>query len=123
MLATGYLETFLGNPLAIEMVAVARRDEASRCREVKAAMPKLFSTWVGWMGGRGFHEILHNPAFLHQATGNEKPSLMTDFGRDQHNREYFVLGSTPTFKTNIPERRAKPCWNEQSEKSPASKNC
>jgi len=51
MLATGYLETFLGNPLAIEMAAVARRDEASRCREAKAAMPKLFSTWVGWMRG------------------------------------------------------------------------
>ena len=47
MLATGYLETFLGNPLAIEMAVVARRDEASRCCEAKAAMPKLFSTWVG----------------------------------------------------------------------------
>ena len=51
MLATGHLETFLGNPLAIEMAAVARRNEASRCCEAKAAMPKLFSTWVSWMWG------------------------------------------------------------------------
>ena len=29
---------------------------------------------------------------------------MTDFVLGQHNRAYFVLGSTQTFKTNIPER-------------------
>jgi len=51
MLATGYPETFLGNPLAIVTAIVARREEASRCCETKVAMPKLFSTWDSWMRG------------------------------------------------------------------------
>ena len=74
MLATGYLETFLGNPLAIEMAAVARRDEASRCCEAKAAMPKLFSTWVSWMRGAvAFMKISVIPHFYTKRLETKNP--------------------------------------------------
>ena len=74
MLATGYLETFLGNPLAIEMAAVARRDEASRCREAKAATPKLFWTWVGWMRGAvAFMKFSVTPHFYTKRLETKNP--------------------------------------------------